>query len=160
MLRFVLALALFALSAYFGLYQKKRCTLRAAFYSELYDFAIFLSEQIAYSKTPLPAIFQNFALGKTGAFRELLDVYSGELAGKVPEEYKLKFLNEAEKNETLVFFRGLGKQDAERELAKLGESKQRIKTKKEITEAEVKSKGKLYFKLAVIIGIALMIIVI
>lgn len=160
MLRLALALALFALSAYFGVHYKKRCSLRAAFYSDLYDFAIFLSEQIAYSKTPLPTIFRDFALGKTGAFSELINAYSIELAGGTPEEYKLKFLNEAEKNEALVFFRGLGKADAERELAKLGENKQRIKSKKEITESEVKSKGKLYFKLAVIIGIALMIIVI
>ena len=159
MLNFALGLALFALSSYIGLRYKKRCVLRASFYSELYDFASYLAEQIAYSKTPLPALFKSFSLGKESAFAELLTAYFAELVGKIPEEYKVKGLSEAEKTELFTFFRNLGKSDAERELARLAESKQRFKIKKETAEKEVGQKGKLYFKLAVIIGIALMIIV-
>ncbi len=160
MLSFATGIALFALSAYFGLLYKKRYKQRALFYAEMYDFAIYLTEQIAYSKTPLPVIFKSFAAGKESIFRCLINDYCAELIENAPKEYAIKHLGQGETREVIEFLRGLGKTDAENQLRNLSEQKQRIGTKKEITASEEIKRGKLYFKIAVIIGIALLIIVI
>lgn len=160
MLNIAIGIVLFTICSYIGLRYKKKCTARAAFYSELFDFCLYLTEQIAYSKTPLPTIFRSFSLGKNSEISQLLLDFCDELQQSEPKEYVIKYLNEYEISEVLIFFRSLGKTDAENQLIKLAESKQRIKNKKELTQSEQTSKGKLYFKLAVIIGIALLIIVV
>ncbi|NCA67507.1 MAG: hypothetical protein EOM87_05530 [Clostridia bacterium] len=160
MLNFGIGIMLFAVSTYFGLYYRRRCRLRAQLYAELYEFSLYLTEQISYSKTPLPLIFSTFSLGKNTEFAALLLEYSKEFEQKEPTEYALKHINDREKSEILSFFRGLGKTDVDNQIKKLSEQKQWIKNKKEITQTEETTKGKLYFKLAVIIGIALLIIVI
>lgn len=160
MLNFVVGIALFALCSYVGLRYKKKCVIRSIFYSEMYDFTLYLTEQIAYSKMPLPSIFKNFSEGKESAFAQLLKEFLIELSSIEQKAYSIKNLTDNEIAEVLIFFRSLGKTDADNQLIKLSEYKQRTKNKKEQAQSEVTNKGKLYFKLAVITGIALLIIVI
>ncbi len=160
MLKLVFGIALFALSSFFGINYKKKCKERSRFYKELYEFVLHLTEQISYAKTPLPQIIKSFAMLKESVLGNLLKEYTVELEKGEQLEYSVKYLNEREKQEVLSFFRGLGKTDAENQITSLGESKQWINSKKEHTQKEELSKGNLYYKLAIIIGIALLIIVI
>lgn len=160
MLNFAVGIVLFALSSFFGLNYKKKCRERTKFYKELYEFTLLLYEQISYAKTPLPQIIKSFILLKESMFSELLMKFGEEIERGVKSEYAIKFITEKELMEVLTFLRGLGKTDAENQMISLGESKQWINAKKEFAEKEEQTKGKLYYKLAIIIGIALLIIVI
>lgn len=160
MLNFVIGIALFALSSFFGLNYKKKCKERAKFYKELYEFNLHLSEQISYAKTPLPQIIISFAMLKDSLFAGLLKDFGKELNMGAQGDYAIKYIGENEKEEVLRFLRGLGKTDADNQLISLAEDKQWIKARKDSAENEEITKGKLYYKLAVILGIALLIIVI
>lgn len=165
MLTLIAGAILFFCSAYVGLAVKRHYKKRRDFFKGLVEFCELLTSEIAFLKTPLKSIITTFCTDRKGEFVDFLGAYSKMLeCGKTCELRQkdlntLKLLKATEREKVLAFFSALGKNDSATELKNIENFSVRFKSFLAESEKSFSTSGNLSFKLAVLLGIAIMIIV-
>ena len=137
---------IFFSSAFVGLWVKMRILKKLAFYQSYYDFLRYAADKIGYERT----VFSDIVT----TFRSSSKEFSEVLSGSSPSFG----LSEAELLAVKEYVSSIGKTDAETQLASLRVKTSEIKALLEKEGVKWKKDAALYFKLAVLIGIALFII--
>lgn len=138
---------------------------RHEIYADLCAFITLLKSEISYLKTPLKTVIKEFAEGKKTHMATALCQYAEDLdRGKVEANYAetldLSPLNLKEKQGVAKLLRSLGKLPMREQLGELQNFEVKFVEKEKKTAEESKRLGGMYFKLCLLLGIALMIVVI
>ena len=157
---------LFLISAYIGLAVKRHFEKRRDFFKDAVEFVDTLTDEVSFLKTPLPQIIQRFGVDKKGDFRDALLTYAEHIGSGKSTEFqplsqalKLSRLTDGERDIMLSFLAGLGKTDAKTQLAALKNYRARLESFREESQKKFKTTGLLAYKLGILVGIAIMIIV-
>lgn len=152
--------------SYIGIGIKRIYKIRYETYSIFRRFAEVLKTEIKFLKTPLIDVIKTFCLNKKGLGYELLLKYSdGLLFGynsisEVTQSLKSIYLTNDDVLEISTFLFALGKSDYESELINLERYLQKFLCLEAQAELALAKKGGMYYKLGVLTGVALMIIVV
>lgn len=138
----------FFAAAVFGLWIKKRFVRRAAFYEDYYDYLLFASEKISYERMPLDELNARYCKRRSGDFSVYL------------REHDVAFLREDEKIEVKSYLDTIGTTDADTQVASLSAKCAELKRFTENECAKYRKDGALYFKLAVLVGVAVFILLV
>ena len=142
------AFAFFA-AATVGLWIKKKAIRKAVFYEEYYEYLQYVSEKISYERMPIGELNANYFKKKNGLFAAYL---RGEMSA-CP-------LREEEINEVKAYLDTIGTTDADTQIASLGAKCAELKRFTETSCVKYRKDGALQFKLAVLVGIALFILLV
>ncbi|MDD4839800.1 MAG: stage III sporulation protein AB [Clostridia bacterium] len=151
-------------SSLIGIAVRRHYRQRHEIYFEICGFIVLLKNEISFLKTPLKAVINEFAEGRKGITVNALKKYSDDLDhGKIDNNYaetlELSPLNIKEKNELAKFLRSLGKLPMKEQLGELANFEAKFSELEKKTAEESKRLGGMYFKLCVLLGIALMVVV-
>jgi len=128
------------------------------------DFSVFLKNEIAFLKTPLENAVNAWCQGKKGHTAQILGKFLKDLKDdKVGEDYfskiELTHLKQNDKRDIARFLYSLGKLPLAQQLNELDRHIAYFESSEKKSAEEEKRLGGMYFKLFVLLGIALMIIV-
>lgn len=160
----LIAGGLFALiCSYIGLQIKGKYRARETFYTDASEFVSRLASELNYKKTVLPEIISSFTLGRKGALATLLGDYSAEMRSKGkfernPTEWEIAHLKLEEKKELLSFLTALGQTGLSDQLALAERYGSLFEMKRQKAVDETKRLGGMYFKLLVLLGLAVLVI--
>lgn len=162
-LRLIAGGLLALICCYIGLLIKRRYRDRVAFYKSASEYARLMASELALNKTPIPTVAEKFAAGRSGEFeRVLLECVRLTREGKsysfAVENVNIAKLKTDEKKEVLSFLCGGGKNALNDQLAFVNYHKEIFEQKLKKCENENKKMGGMYFKLFVLLGIAIMLI--
>ncbi len=156
---------LFTASSIFGISVKRIYKERCKLYGELADFTEYLDREIRCLKTPLETNISNYGV-RDGVFGTVIKKYSEGLrfgygsADEIKVRIKSVYLKEEDNLILASFLYSLGRGDYETELTNLSRYKGIFNEKKLKSEKELKQNGDMYYKLAVTLGIAVMLLVV
>ncbi|MGN1100364.1 MAG: hypothetical protein ACI4S9_08445 [Christensenellales bacterium] len=148
MTRLIIGIALLLVCSYVGVQINRYYKQKNLIFSDLAELMKVIMTEIGFRKSKKSEIF--------GSYR----FTSQELKALTEENYSSPYLNRAENNAIRMYFDGFGKYDL------INETKNaEIFNAKAIgmlarSEKELKEKGKLYFQLCVLLGLALCIVII
>ncbi len=150
--------------AYIGVIIKRRYQSRERFYSDAAEFTSAVSTQLGFKKTPLPEVFSSFSAGRKGEFVDMLGEYMTAMSQKGEfvrdsEKWEVAHLKIEEKKEMIKFLSSLGKTSLSEQLSLLATSGKEFENKKAKCAEESKRLGGMYFKLLVLLGLAVLLIV-
>lgn len=145
MLKWIVSLIVIICSVYIGNLLKKSYKRRGKLYSDYERFVGYCTERISTSLTPIDELKRTFLCDKD--FQSLL---TGE---------KCEVLTKKEYEELSSFINGIGKSDCENTLSILSKEWGHALSLKENGEDEIKKKGDLYFKLSIILGLAIALVI-
>ena len=131
-----------------GLWLKRRLLNKADFYKDYYDFLCYALEKISSERTVVSEIKRTFQ-GKSKDFTELLK--GNEVSAPIGEK---------ERNAVKEYLSGIGSTDAESQIASLSSKCSTLKRFVENECAAYRKDAALRFKLAVLVGAALFIILV
>ena len=126
---------------------------------------VLIKRHYADRETTLPVLIAGFSEGKKGAFPEMLGRFAGALslaggqqgaAVSAADSLKLK---PDEKKEMKEFLSALGRTALDDQLSSASHWKEVFAAKRSKCAEETKRLGGMYFKLAVLLGIALIVLV-
>lgn len=149
--------------SYVGLCIKRRYQKRAVFFKSATDFTSVLTTELVMRKTPMPEIVQKFLQGRQGEFENALAEWqscakNGDTRLAAFEKTAMPVLKTDEKKEILDFFDGMGKTMLDEQLAHVKYYQNMFEKAKAKCEDEAKRLGATYFKLCVLLGLAVMLI--
>lgn len=142
--------------AYIGLLIKRRYKSREKFYEQAKDYFAFFEKELTFKKTPLPEINRQFANQNQGEFATMI------LQGTnvdTKKDRSLAFLKMEEREQAYESMRGLGKSGYQEQLAYVKRWQAEFQDKASKCSQENKKYGGMYFKLCVLVGIALLILI-
>lgn len=151
--------------AYMGIGIKRIYRTRYEVFAVFERLAIILKGEIKYHKTPLIEIINMFIYEKKGLAYDILQKYSVCLINGIKsvnelfEHTKSIFLNTEDNKVIANFLFSLGKNDIVSEIENLERYELNFKILKQSSEVDCVKKGNMYYKLSVLLGVALMIIV-
>lgn len=160
----LIAAGLLALCAcYIGVIIKQHYVEREKYYRSLCEFITVLSTELSYKKTPLTQIIQGFREGRKGEIVNTLDEFMSrrrkdESDNAIAEKMEIKHLKPAEKKEVLAFLGELGKSALDEQLAVVARAEKKFDMCRSKCAEESKKQGGMYFKLCVLLGLALIVI--
>lgn len=161
-LRLIAGGLLALICCYAGVLIKKHYKEREQFYRDAKDFTVHLASDLSFKKTPLPVSVDSFSAGKKGAFCKLLgDFIAGLRSGgglKQDIDVHGVKLKPDEKKQLVEFFGDLGKTSLSDQLDVIGRAEKSFEQKRAKCAEESVRLGGMYFKLAVLLGIALIVI--
>lgn len=164
-LRLIAGGLLALICCYVGILIKKRYKEREKFYERALTFANTLSSEISLRKTPVPTIAKAFVSGesdKNGEFERTVEVSMRLLSvnegDKIAESIGSNVLKADEKREIASFFCGLGKTTVEDQVAMIRGYEKIFEDKRAKCAKDSKQLGSMYFKLCVLLGLALILI--
>ena len=152
------------LCCYGGVLIKRYYADREKVYRDAEQFTAELISEIGFKKTPLPVVIAQFAEGKSGKFCKTLSAFGNKLGAGVPqdkaaaEEAESVHLRKDEKKRLKEFLEGLGKTSLGDQMNVLKRAREEFAAKRDKCAEETKRLGGMYFKLAVLVGIALIVI--
>lgn len=163
-LRLIAGGILALVSSYIGILVKRGYKENTALYKDLVEFVDLFKRELSYQKPTLIDFCTNFSQGKKSKIAILLEEYVAELKrvgqfSRDIEKWEVAHLKKDEKQELLAFLSELGKSPTGEQISlaeKCGESFRARLIKAQELE---KKKGNMYFKLFVLLGVALMVIV-
>ncbi len=146
--------------SYVGLLVKRRYKSREIFYTRAVAFCKTLNSEITLSKCAIPDIVSHFANDKGEFDSTLKECIVLSKSGKevMLDDIKCNILKSDEKRELSVFFNGLGKSTLQDQLSSIEGYRRAFEDRRSICAKEAKSLGSMYFKLAVLMGLALILI--
>ena len=160
-LRLIAGGLLALIACYVGLLIKRKYKSRAEYYKSACEFAKCVTTELSMKKTPMPDVAENFLKGRNGDFEKTVETWL-DLARKgqtfAYENASVSFLNNDEKKPIADFFSALGKTALNDQLSHIGYYENVFESKKSKCEDESKKLGGMYFKLCVLSGIAIMLI--
>ncbi len=135
-------------ASFVGLWLKKRLVKKADFYKDYYDYLTFALEKISYERAVVSEINKGFR-GKSKEFSEFLE--GKEINIAIPEN---------DLSEIRSSISSIGRSDAETQIASLSSKCASMKRFVENECASFRKDAALRFKLAVLVGVALFIILV
>ena len=136
-------------AAMIGLWIKKRLLKKAVFYQGYYDYLLFATEKIGYERMPIGELNANFLKKNAGIFPDYL---AGR--GETPP------LSDATLAEIKEYLSGIGRTDAETQIASLRAKCAEIKRFVEGECVKYRKEGAMYFKLCALLGVVVFIILV
>lgn len=152
------------LCCYGGVIIRRHYADREKFFGDAEQFALQLKRELGFRKTPLPDIIAAFSETTKGQFSKMLESFSRRLAAGVPqseaaraeaEETKMK---PADKLLVREFLSSLGKTALPDQLEAVQRAQESFAARRAVCAEETKRLGGMYFKLAVLLGIALIVL--
>ena len=148
---------------YIGLLIKRRYRDRAEFYKSASEYARAALSDLSLNKAAIPDIAKKFAMGRNGEFERVLTesvdiVREGKDLDYAFEKINVRVLKADEKKELLSFLCKGGKSALNDQLSFVGYYKDIFEQKQKKCEQESKKLGGTYFKLCVLLGLAIMLI--
>lgn len=149
--------------SYIGVLIKRRYAKRVEFFKSASDFIGVLTTELSMRKTPVPEIIQKFLQGRNGEFETALRAWqtsakNGETRIAAFEKNVIPLLKTEEKKELFDFFDGMGKTMLDEQLAHAAYYAKRFEQAKTKCEEENKRLGGTCFKLCVLLGLAVLLI--
>lgn len=158
-LRLIAGGLLALICCYIGLLIKRRYASRVTFFKSASAFCIMLSDELSMRKTPIPVVCDKFTAGRRGVFEDLLCEWARSVKlGKNADFDKYKLLKNDETKDIATFLNMLGKTDLKDQLAHVEHYKEAFDRKTTECESQSKKQGAMYFKLCVLLGIAIILI--
>ena len=157
---------LMAASAYTGLAIKRIYKIRHETYMVFVQLCDALYRQINFLKTPLKDVLEAFCNNKKGLPYDLIKKYiiglqSGYInVTEVENHLKNIYLSTDDTKEIAEFLFSLGKNDFDLELKNILSCKLRFQSLESVAMDNLEKKGGMYYKLSVLLGVALMVIVV
>ena len=129
------------------------------------DFCDAFKRELTFQKSALIDFCNKFCDGRKGDIVELIQEYIKDLqsAGQFvrdAEKWTVAHLKKEEKQEIIDFLSGLGKSPTVEQLSLVDKSCQLFQSRQKIALDNEKKKGNMFFKLLVLLGIALMVILV
>lgn len=143
---------------YVGLLVKRRYVSREKFYGNLCDFIAYARSELTSKMTAVPEICLSFAIENTDDLSTMLREHAEGLRRGKTGASRPSYLKDDELQELNSFLSGLGKSSLNEQVAYMDERGEVFKKKRSVCADESKRLGGMYFKLLVLLGIALMII--
>ncbi|MBQ7713210.1 MAG: hypothetical protein IJT69_05270 [Clostridia bacterium] len=149
----MIALSVFAAACGFfaaasvGLWLKRKLIRKASFYEGYYDYLLFAYEKISYERMPIGELNAQYLLRKNGEF-------SSYLKGETTKG----FLSDGQLAEVKEYLDGIGTTDADTQIASLASKCSELKRFTETECTKYRKDGALYFKLSVLVGVAILIL--
>lgn len=150
-------------TSYLGAGIKRIYRIRRDFYKDFMQYLSVLKSEISYLKTPVKKITEDFIENRKGLITEVLSNYLDRLSGgsRAAVGYiKSNYIKKDEMKVVTSFLEALGKNDVKQELALISAEEERIKQLLQKAETDYVKQGGMYFKLLVLGGVALMLIVV
>lgn len=149
--------------SYIGILVKNGYKENTILYKDLTEFCDSFKRELTYQKTAVIDFCTNFAVGRKGKIKGLLDEYVDELKregqfSRDSEKWTLAHLKKDEKQEVINFLSGLGKTPQNEQISFVEKSGELFKSRRTMAEEKEKKKGNMFFKLFVLLGVALMVI--
>lgn len=141
--------------AYVGVIVKRRYLAREKFYCEALEYFTYFERELTFKKTPLPDINTAFARTHTGEFSKLLQSPS-----PFDKKSSYTYLKQAEKESVKDALEGLGTSVYQEQLPYVKRWQAEMKERADKSRQENKKYGGMYFKLCVLLGIALLILIV
>ena len=141
-------ICIFFSSSCVGLWVKKRYLKRLGFYQSYHDFLAYASDKIGYERMIFPEIVRTFR-SESKEFSELL--FGGRPSISISDDAL---------SSVIEFIASIGTTDADTQLSSLRSKSAEISSLLEKEGAKWKKDATLYFKLSVLVGIALFIILV
>ena len=162
-LRIVAGGLLALISSYIGLLVKRGYAEKVAFYKGMADFLSELKSDLSLMKTPITEFVDKYTAGRKGKAVCLVKEYATDLKtnGKFDrdlDKWDCCHLNRVEKEEILGLFASLGKTDLKEQKLIIDKYEKAMKDRLNRAEDNLKKKGNMYFKLLVLLGIAIMVV--
>jgi len=167
MLSVIAGAMLFTVSLYVGAGIRAYHRTRRKLFEELLSFNRIFGEEINYLKTPVRQIVKDFISDKNGELCKILTTFLTVLekeviytADKIVAEIKNPYIKKEENKLIAEYLNTLGKSDAATQMVSI--KHYGIKFEEAFSKAKEDAKviGELSYKLGILIGIALMIIVV
>ncbi len=160
MLKMICGAILCVCLGYIGLEIKKVYAVRVRYLEDYTAFINELIEEISFFESPIGKFVEGIKEFKKKEFRKTLDEF--EKAVSESREFVLKnvYLNKRDVEIIQNCFNSIGKTDAATQLTNLKNSKIYAEGMLKRAEKEYKTKGQLYGKLGILLGLAVMIIVV
>ncbi|MDR3293020.1 MAG: stage III sporulation protein AB [Clostridiales bacterium] len=167
MLSLIAGAALFVACLYGGAGIRRYYKVRSGYFEEINNLCGMLIDEIANLKTPLEKILENFTFLKRGEIVRQIDAYRTLLKTEViaSRESVMKVVDSAylKKEEKLIltdFFMLLGRSHAESQIVNIKHYKLKFEEIGAKAKEAYRVQGALAYKLGILLGIALMIIVV
>lgn len=162
-LRLIAGGLLALICCWIGVMIKKRYKDRLKFYTSVCDYGQMMASELSFKKTPIPQIAQKFTQGRSGEFERVLNecisiAQDGKGAEYAVEKVTVAHLKKEEKTELFDFLCGQGKSALDDQLATVAHYNESFEKKRKKCEEDSKKLGNMYFKLCVLLGIAIMLI--
>ncbi len=162
-LRLIAGGLLALIACYIGMLIKRRYRDRERFYKSAYEFTQTLNTELSFKKTPIPTVAQSFLQGRKGDFEHTLEqcmqlLKEGKDSIYTFEKVEIPILKKQEKKEVIQFLMSLGKSSLSDQLAAIGREGDAFKLKYDQCAADSKRMGGMYFKLFVLLGLAIILI--
>lgn len=150
-------------SAYLGYMVKSTFKEKVNFYKDMTALCDSFKRELSFSKPTLTAFLTGHIKDKKGKSADLVCEYLTALKEKGKfekdlDKWDFAHLKRDEKQELLFFFNGLGTTALKEQLSHLDKCEMTFKSRQAQKEDELKKKGNMYFKLFVLFGIALLVI--
>lgn len=150
--------AILLASCYIGRYFKKHYKSRHFMMTEFYKLAEYIRLEIHFKKTEATDILKNFTTENTEVKGIITGIIFARKTGAPTAEVLKSNLLKDERKLLTEFFDKLGTKDIESEISDIDLFLGKLKKITEQTEKDIKLKGDLYFKLSILIGLAVCVI--
>lgn len=162
-LRLIAGGLLALICCYIGLLIRRRYRDRVTFYKSACEYVRDMSSELTLNKTPIPDIARKFVAGRNGEFERALSectalAREGKSFEYVLENVNIARLKENEKKEIIAFLCGSGKSALNDQMAFVTYHRNIFEQKLKKCEEDSKKLGGMYFKLCVLLGIAILLI--
>ncbi len=123
------------------------------FYSDMVDFCGYLSNEIRFNKNDIRKIF----LSLQGRFNSELEGYLQAFLNY--STYNQKLLNSVENDEIIAFLKSLGKFDVDGEIKNINKYQELFTKKLNNASEQERTRGSAIFKIFIILGLLVSIII-
>lgn len=149
-------------ACYIGVLIKRRYRQRYEFFKSASEFVRRLEGELSTLKTPVPTVAKEFLKSKKGEFESMLEKWlNASMAfGKNTQDiFDISLLKDEEIRQVSAFFLPLGKSVLNEQIAHIKSFQKLFDERRDECDKESKKLGNMYFKLCVLIGLALLLIV-
>jgi stage III sporulation protein AB len=163
-LRLIAGGILALVSSYIGVIVKNGYRENTKLIKDLVLFCEEFKRELSYQKTSVIDFCNKFKEGKKSKISDLIEEYVKQLesVGQFSmdiDKWNLAHLKNSEKQEVLAFLNGLGKSPTEEQISFVERNCALFKDRQKQAEENEKKKGNMFFKLFVLLGVAIMVIV-
>lgn len=145
-------------SSYIGLLVKRRYAEREKCYVRLCDFIAYARGELTSKMTTVPEICLAFAGENRDEVSDILRNFATGLRQGRKNEIRSTRLKEDEIKEISAFLNGLGVSSLGEQIAYIDAHSKTFQSKCETCKSDSKRLGNMYFKLFVLLGVALMVV--
>lgn len=147
--------------AYIGLGIKKYYVSREKYFEKIIDLIEALSANISYLKKPIPNVIAEFTAGGKGELIRELNEYNAYLSNADYariSSIKTPLLKAVERQTVIEMLSAIGRADSKTELDMLNGYKAKFKAMHEVSVKQRATTGALAFKLSVLLGVVVLIL--